>query len=123
MRQCPARTIIGHNRGLSRSVECGLPSGSNSAGRVSASQAECRGFESRLPLQLPPFDAAKAGYGGVPLRRVGIEGSLGQADCDRAGSRRSHMPSANAPTAGTKDHAANMRSVTAITCWTSPNEL
>ena len=26
-------------------------SGSNSAGRVSASQAECRGFESRLPLQ------------------------------------------------------------------------
>ena len=28
-----------------------LPSGSNSAGRVSASQAECRGFESRLPLQ------------------------------------------------------------------------
>ena len=32
-----------------------LPSGSNSAGRVSASQAECRGFESRLPLQvLPP---------------------------------------------------------------------
>src|SRR5450759_4837009 len=29
-----------------------LPSGSNSAGRVSASQAECRGFESRLPLHL-----------------------------------------------------------------------
>src|SRR4051812_49248235 len=27
-----------------------LSSGSNSAGRVSASQAECRGFESRLPL-------------------------------------------------------------------------
>ncbi len=26
---------------------------SNSAGRVSASQAECRGFESRLPLHLP----------------------------------------------------------------------
>jgi hypothetical protein len=32
------------------------PSGSNSAGRVSASQAECRGFESRLPLQFPPPD-------------------------------------------------------------------
>src|SRR5467141_455680 len=39
-------------------------SGSNSAGRVSASQAECRGFESRLPLhfllgeppQLDPCD-------------------------------------------------------------------
>jgi hypothetical protein len=67
-------------------------------------------------------DAAKAGYGRVPPRRVGIVGSLSHADCDRAGSRRSHMPSANAPTAGTKDHAANMRSVTAMTCWTSPNE-
>ena len=31
----------------------GAPGGSNSVGRVSASQAECRGFESRLPLQLP----------------------------------------------------------------------
>ena len=30
-----------------------LPSGSNSVGRVSASQAECRGFESRLPLHSP----------------------------------------------------------------------
>ena len=28
------------------------PCGSNSVGRVSASQAECRGFESRLPLSL-----------------------------------------------------------------------
>ncbi len=37
-----------------RSYECtALPSGSNSAGRVSASQAECRGFESRLPLHFP----------------------------------------------------------------------
>ena len=31
----------------------GLPSGSNSVGRVSASQAECRGFEPRLPLHSP----------------------------------------------------------------------
>ena len=29
----------------------GLPGGSNSVGRVLASQARCRGFESRLPLQ------------------------------------------------------------------------
>ena len=42
-------------RGQGASSPC-LPSGSNSAGRVSASQAECRGFESRLPLQLPPFE-------------------------------------------------------------------
>jgi ABC-type multidrug transport system ATPase subunit len=38
-------TPAGYNRGL--------PSGSNSVGRVSASQAECRGFEPRLPLQSP----------------------------------------------------------------------
>jgi hypothetical protein len=40
-------------RPLTAGVRCynrGLPSGSNSVGRVSASQAECRGFESRLPL-------------------------------------------------------------------------
>jgi hypothetical protein len=34
-------------------VQAETPSGSNSAGRVSASQAECRGFESRLPLHIP----------------------------------------------------------------------
>ncbi len=42
-------------RGSALDILGTVPSGSNSVGRVSASQAECRGFESRLPLQLPPF--------------------------------------------------------------------
>jgi hypothetical protein len=48
-------------------LEFAPPSGSSSAGRVSASQAECRGFESRLPLQLPPSDRAKTPWLGRPL--------------------------------------------------------
>ena len=36
-------------------------SGSNSAGRVSASQAGCRGFESRLPLHFPERDIGPTG--------------------------------------------------------------
>ncbi len=42
-------------------------SGSNSVGRVSASQAECRGFDPRLPLQLLPrfnADRRRVIYGG-----------------------------------------------------------
>jgi hypothetical protein len=37
--------------------------GSSSAGRASASQAEGRGFESRLPLH-PPKDATIVAFGG-----------------------------------------------------------
>ena len=41
------------NPGFRISFPVALESGRNSAGRVSASQAECRGFDSRRPLQLP----------------------------------------------------------------------
>ena len=50
-----------------------LPSGSNSVGRVSASQAGCRGFEPRLPLQSAPScerrDRLRSLMATVPLGR------------------------------------------------------
>ena len=41
----------GHQRGAVSRFLCGVQCGRNSVGRVSAFQADCRGFESRRPLQ------------------------------------------------------------------------
>ena len=43
-------------------LKSGHPSGSNSAGRVSRCQAECRGFESRLPLHFFVVQGAYAAF-------------------------------------------------------------
>ncbi len=54
------------------------PSGSNSVGRVLASQARCRGFESRLPLHFPFAPALGTG------RRPRAPGHPAQAGSERA---------------------------------------
>ena len=46
-----------------------VPSGSSSVGRASAFQAECRGFETRLPLQTPCH--AQRDTQPVKLQRIG----------------------------------------------------
>ena len=51
------------------------PSGSSSVGRASAFQAECRGFETRLPLHFP----FRAHDDTQPFRRGPIEGCAGVA--------------------------------------------
>ena len=57
-----------------------LPSGSNSAGRVSASQAECRGFESRLPLHFPFLTDRRRDSARVNRRTAGWGRSGGGGD-------------------------------------------
>ena len=61
----PARMAFALRQTLCLSVKL---SGSNSVGRVSASQAECRGFESRLPLQHRKLNAGPSANSAVLFR-------------------------------------------------------